>query len=81
MVVKRKKIKNKRITFMLSAGDYEALQRYAKANGCGVTVTARRAVKCLIETIKKDAQFAVSKNQLSIFDSIQTDIFNGSSKA
>ena len=81
MVLKKKKIKNKRIDFMLSASDYEALQQYAKEIGCGVAVAARRAVKCLIDEYRKGAAAAVSKNQLSIFDSIQTDIFNGSSKA
>lgn len=80
MARKVAKKKRKRFSVSLSEKEGEMLQRYAKANGISRTIAIRHILR---ETLK-DYDHAVAtqqpSNQLGLFDSIQIDIFNNTSK-
>lgn len=77
---KKRKIKTKRVTFVLSEQDYSALDAYAASIGCTRAIAARKAVRDKLLTFKKNSGSDVGENQLNIFDSIQIDIFNNESR-
>lgn len=72
--------KAKKIVVTLSHTDYEKLCAYAKSQGASRPLIAKRLIKSQLATLAIEKQQRLSKNQLGLFDSMQLDIFNGSSK-
>lgn len=72
--------KAKIIVVTLSHTDYEKLCAYAKSQGASRPLIAKRLIKAQLATLAIEKQQRLSKNQLGLFDSMQLDIFNGTSK-
>lgn len=78
---KRKPAKKaKKIVVTLSHTDYEKLCAYAKSQSASRPVVAKRLIKAQLAVMAIEKQQRESKNQLGLFDSMQLDIFNGTSK-
>lgn len=77
------KAKRKKISISLPAREGELLKAYAKQNGTTCSVAVHRMVRQTLRQFKSEMNAqcnAVPENQLSIFDSVQFDIFNNTSK-
>ena len=64
----------------LSMRDYEKLATLAASQHCSRPVAAKRLIKAQLAMIEIERREKVAKNQLGLFDSIQMDIFNNTSK-
>ena len=78
---KKKPVKKaKKIVVTISATDLEKIAALAKSQHTSRPIVARRLIKAQLATIAFEKQAKKAKNQLGLFDSMQIDIFNGTSK-
>lgn len=81
MVSKSKsKKKNKRLTITLTEKEGDRLSRYASQLGISRPTAIRRVMKHELDEYFKSRANEGPANQLNIFDSMQIDIFNNTSK-
>lgn len=74
---KRNKAKAHKVTVSLSERDYELLKCCAGRKGVPKGVLVKQIVHSELQKFKESIGGELPvKNQLSIFDSVQTDIFN-----
>lgn len=72
--------KAKKITVTLPYTDYEKLSAFAESQGASRPIVAKRLIKAQLALLAVEKQQRLTKNQLGLFDSMQLDIFNGTSK-
>ena len=72
--------KAKRISISLSEREGELLARYAKEMGTTRPAAVRRFVRECLRQYRSQSKNVEPKNQLGLFDSMQIDIFNITSK-
>lgn len=80
MQKKAPKPKNKKIALTISERDYSILRNLASKQNCAPGIVARRILK---EKLREQGRNSLSQgpeNQLGLFDSLQIDIFNNTSK-
>lgn len=75
-----KKPNRKRITFSLPEREGEILNAYAKELGISRPVAVRRMVKTALRQYASSRSQDEPRNQLGLFDVLQIDIFNSTSK-
>lgn len=80
--MKRKKStkKAKKVIVTLSARDYDKLTLLAQKQNVSRPLVAKRLLRAQLSTLALEKQQKQSENQLGLFDSMQIDIFNGTSK-
>ena len=80
--MKKKKItkKAKKVIVTLSARDYDKLTLLAQKQNVSRPLVAKRLLRAQLSTLALEKQQKQSENQLGLFDSMQIDIFNGTSK-
>lgn len=79
--LKNKKKKGKRVTFVLSERDAKILAAAAAKAGVHGSLMAKRLLHLQLQQAKpQEPAEAVAPNQLSLFDSIQIDIFHNTSR-
>ena len=76
----RKPTKKKKITFTLPEREGEVLSLYAKENGISRPAAVRRMVRAALHQYYSALSHAEPRNQLGLFDVVQIDIFNSTSK-
>lgn len=76
----KKSNKAKRISISLSEREGELLARYAKETGTTRPAAVRRFVHECLRQYKSLSRSSEPENQLGLFDSLQIDIFNITSK-
>ncbi len=76
-----KKKKGKKVSFVLSERDSRILLAEAQRRGVRFSLAARQLLHTQLQQCAQSAESVVSDNQLNIFDSVQIDIFNRTSKA
>lgn len=76
----KRKGKGKRMSLTLSDRDYAKLTEYARIHNVTRPLAAKRLIREQLASLQVDKQNSVSKNQLGLFDSLQIDIFNSTSK-
>ena len=69
-----------RVVLTLSDRDFHKLDAYAKQSGTSRPMAAKRLLRQQLTTVASTHQQAVSENQLGLFDSMQIDIFDCTSK-
>ena len=79
-VKKAKAKKNKKISITLPEREGEVLKVYAKELGITRPAAVKRIVRETLKQYKTAVAKAEPKNQLGLFDSLQVDIFNNTSK-
>lgn len=82
--MKKKTTKVKRFSITLPEREGELLKQYAKEHGITRPMALRRLVRQSLRQYKierANTLQSVPKNQLNLFDSIQVDIFDNTSKA
>lgn len=79
-VKKAKAKKTKKISITLPEREGEVLKVYAKELGITRPAAVKRIVRETLKQYKTAVAKAESKNQLGLFDSLQVDIFNNTSK-
>ncbi|MCR5193644.1 MAG: hypothetical protein K6D59_10100 [Bacteroidales bacterium] len=79
--MKNKKNTKKKIIVSLSLRDFNKLTALAKKENATRPVMARRLLGAKMAEISMEKTPKQSPNQLGLFDSLQYDIFNGTSKA
>lgn len=77
----KKKPTKKRVTVLLSGRDYEKLSLLARKQRTTRPIMARRLLKAQLEAVEIEKKERQARNQLGLFDSLQIDIFNCTSKA
>ena len=80
----RSKVKKKRVIITLPEREGEMLKTYAKMHQTTCPAAVHRMVKDALRQFKSEQNTmakAEPKNQLNIFDSIQVDIFNNTSRS
>ena len=78
-----KKIKKKKVSIALPEWEGEMLKVYAKEHRTTCPAAVHKMVRQTLRQFKSERNAlakAEPKNQLNIFDSIQVDIFNNTSK-
>ena len=78
-----RKPKKKKVIITLPEREGEMLKAYAKHNGTTCPAAVHRMVRQTLRQFKAEVAKqgkAEPKNQLNIFDSIQVDIFNNTSR-
>lgn len=81
MMKKKKSVKKpKRISVALSLRDYEKLSAVACRDNTTRAIAAKRMIKTQLAAIVLEKQKKSAANQLGLFDSVQIDIFNKTSK-
>lgn len=78
-----KKAKKKKISITLPEREGEMLKSYAKAHHTTCPAAVRKMVKMALRQYKAESDCKASpvpQNQLNLFDSLQVDIFNNTSK-
>jgi hypothetical protein len=80
MSIKKLKKKVKKISIALPERDGEVLKRCAKDAGVSCPVMAKRLLKEALKQHRNNHQKEEPRNQLGLFDTIQVDIFNNTSK-
>jgi hypothetical protein len=80
MKKKRPAKKAKKLVVTLPYTDFERLSAYAKSQGASRPIVAKRLIKAQLAELAIEKQQRQVKNQLGLFDSMQLDIFNGTSK-
>ncbi len=73
--------KNKKVSFSLPQKEGELLRLYAQQQGISRPDAIRRILKQFLKEHVQGELKSVPKNQLDIFDSVQIDIFNNTSKS
>lgn len=74
------KTKHKRISISLSDKEWDMLNLYAVQNKLGRVSSTHRILKQYLSEYLKNKSSESPCNQLDIFDSVQIDIFNNTSK-
>lgn len=78
---KKKPVKKaKKIIVTLSVTDFDKITALAKSQHTSRPIAARRLIKSQLLTMAFEKQARNARNQLGLFDSMQIDIFNGTSK-
>lgn len=72
--------KAKKISITLPEREGELLKRYAQEFGTTRPAAARKMILTALRQYKVSAAKAEPKNQLGLFDTLQVDIFNNTSK-
>ncbi|MBP5547836.1 MAG: hypothetical protein J6X58_02955 [Bacteroidales bacterium] len=72
--------KTKKVIVTLSERDFEKLTAYARTVKASRPVAAKRMLKAQLASVAIEKKQRQTKNQLGLFDSMQIDIFNGTSK-
>jgi len=72
--------KAKKLLVTLPYTDFEKLSAVAKMQGVSRPLAAKRLIKAQLAALAVEKQQHQAKNQLGLFDSMQLDIFNGTSK-
>ncbi len=80
MKKKRPSKKAKKLTVTIALRDFEKLTQLAKMQRTSRPIVARRLIKSQLAEMAIEKQAKNAKNQLGLFDSLQIDIFNGTSK-
>ncbi len=75
-----KKKNGKKVTFSLSERDSRILLAEAQRRGVRFSLAARQLLHAQLQQLAHATEDAVANNQLNIFDSVQIDIFNNTSK-
>lgn len=78
--MKKKSNKSKKVEFTLWENDLLMLQRYSEKTGMGRSVAIRHLVREGLKNYAVESSQEENKNQLDLFDSVQIDIFNNTSK-
>lgn len=78
--MKQKKPIRKKLTLSLSEREAQLLALYAADQGATKSVAVRRLLRTALADYSKKIATQEPKNQLGLFDSIQYDIFNNTSK-
>ena len=76
----KKPTKRKKISFTLPEREGEILSLYAKENGISRPAAVRRMVRAALQQYSAALRHAEPRNQLGLFDVVQIDIFNSTSK-
>ncbi|MBQ6069366.1 MAG: hypothetical protein IJK84_07685 [Bacteroidales bacterium] len=79
----RSKAKKKKISITLPEWEGELLKAYAKVHATTCPAAAHKMVRAALRQFKAEHSSLAKtepKNQLNIFDSIQVDIFNNTSR-
>ena len=80
MKKKRPAKKAKKVVVSLPYTDFERLSVYAKSQDVSRPLAAKRLIKAQLVALSVERQKKGVENQLGLFDSMQLDIFNGTSK-
>lgn len=80
MKKKKSTKKAKKVIVTLSARDYDKLTLLAQKQNVSRPLVAKRLLRSQLSTLALEKQQKQSENQLGLFDSMQIDIFNGTSK-
>lgn len=80
MKKKKSTKKAKKVIVTLSARDYDKLTLLAQKQSVSRPLVAKRLLRAQLSTLALEKQQKQSENQLGLFDSMQIDIFNGTSK-
>lgn len=82
MPMKKKKPakKTKKVVLSMSMRDFEKLSAYAKSSKASRPLAAKRLIRAQLATLAVGTKPKEAENQLGLFDSMQLDIFNGTSK-
>ncbi|MBR3960537.1 MAG: hypothetical protein IKJ81_10925 [Bacteroidales bacterium] len=80
MKKKKSTKKAKKVIVTLSARDYDKLTLLAQKQNVSRPLVAKRLLRAQLSTLALEKQQKQSENQLGLFDSMQIDIFNGTSK-
>ncbi|MBP5515961.1 MAG: hypothetical protein J6X86_03330 [Bacteroidales bacterium] len=80
MKSKKRKSKGKKLSMTLSERDFVKLTEYARIHNITRPLAAKRLIREQLASLHVEKQRLVSKNQLGLFDSLQIDIFNSTSK-
>ncbi len=80
MKKKKSSKKAKKVIVTLSARDYDKLTLLAQKQNVSRPLVAKRLLRAQLSTLALEKQQKQSENQLGLFDSMQIDIFNGTSK-
>lgn len=80
MKKKKSTKKAKKVIVTLSARDYDKLTLLAQKKNVSRPLVAKRLLRAQLSTLALEKQQKQSENQLGLFDSMQIDIFNGTSK-
>ena len=78
--MKKKPAKKKKISFTLPEREGEVLSRYAKERGISRPDAVRRMVRTALREYSSTLAHAEPRNQLGLFDVVQIDIFNSTTK-
>lgn len=80
MKKKKSTKKAKKVIVTLSSRDYDKLTLLAQKQNVSRPLVAKRLLRAQLSTLALEKQQKQSENQLGLFDSMQIDIFNGTSK-
>ena len=80
MKKKKSTKKAKKVIVTLSARDYDKLTLLAQKQNVSRPLVAKRLLRAQLSTLALEKQQKQSENQLGLFDSMQIDFFNGTSK-
>lgn len=80
MKKKKNTKKAKKITVTLSYTDYERISALAKTQRVSRPLLAKRLLRAQLSALAVSNTKREAKNQLGLFDSMQLDIFNNTSK-
>lgn len=80
MKKKKNTKKAKKITVTLSYTDYERISALAKTQRVSRPLLAKRLLRAQLSALAVSSTKREAKNQLGLFDSMQLDIFNNTSK-
>ena len=77
---KKKKTARRKVILSLSVRDYEKLTLLAQRQQVSRPLLARRMVRAQLAVAAIEQKSEAARNQLGLFDSVQIDIFEGTSK-
>lgn len=80
MKKKKNTKKAKKIIVTLSYTDYERISALAKTQRVSRPLLAKRLLRAQLSALAVSSTKKEAKNQLGLFDSMQLDIFNNTSK-
>ena len=80
MKKKKNTKKAKKITVTLSYTDYERISALSKTQRVSRPLLAKRLLRAQLSALAVSSTKREAKNQLGLFDSMQLDIFNNTSK-
>lgn len=79
-IKKKKAPKKKKLTLVLSEREYNVLKLYAEEQGITKPDAVRRVLRQQLADYAKSLANATPRNQLDLFDSVQIDIFDQTTK-